>query len=98
MQLAIAACSHLEDTFVWDIWFQDLYNKFYHVPHFPHYCTLSIDTVPIPVCGGEAGDATYQPKYAEYDCKVTTWRTHLVLIASWAVARVLLFRNQTLRY
>ncbi len=37
-----------------DIWFSDLYNEYNHVAHFPHYCTYSVDTVPIAVCGGQS--------------------------------------------
>ncbi len=47
----------------------------------PWFC---VDTVPIPVCGGDAGDCGYNPKYAEYVAKVTTWRTHLGLIVAFA--------------
>ena len=47
-------CFELIGTVVNEIHLSDLYDPWNHTPHYPHYITFSVDTVPIPVLGGES--------------------------------------------
>ena len=73
----IAAC-------VDDIRLEDLYDEFNHVPHFPHWTTFSVDSVPVAACCGQTADAMYQPKYEGTVMKLTVMRNHLGHIVCWA--------------
>ena len=52
-----------------EFWFDDRLNQFNHVPHFPHYVTCTVDSVPIHT--DTLHDYTFNPKYAGPVWKVT---------------------------
>ena len=67
-----------------DIQLDELYDQYNHVPHFPHWTTFSIDSMPIASCCGDTADALYQPKYEDSVLKITVIRSHLGMICGWA--------------